>query len=134
YSYHNSGFGPLPRIHTIYLGGYNAEHGHIVFNWEFREDKTRGYTAGYEYWNDYRLESIDLYADDTNNSDIRNYKLYYQDEEEQSYADRVSRLGAIHTCVGAVCGRATYFQWTIPTISPVFAHSNPSVFPSAGMG
>ncbi|MBN1378511.1 MAG: hypothetical protein JXA04_04690, partial [Gammaproteobacteria bacterium] len=125
YYYNNSGFGPIPRITDILCGGDDAEAGHIRFHWELRQDKIRGYIAGYEYWNEYRLQSIEAFGDDADNTQIRNYNLHYEEiYEEPNEYDRVSRLSYVQPCRGSTCGRATYFAWTIPTIGSVFSHSN----------
>jgi RHS repeat-associated protein len=126
YIYHNSGFGPLPRISTIYFGGYDSDMGgaggDLIFNWELRQDKTRGYIAGYEYWNDYRLDFIESRQYET---EIRNYNLHYEEiYEEPAYDDRVSRLESITHCLYNACGRSTRFDWTIPTLAPTFDHAN----------
>jgi RHS repeat-associated protein len=122
YSYYNSGFGVMPRILGIVYSG-----GGLYFDWQSRQDKTRGYIAGYEYWNDYRLNYIEVSSD---SDTIRGYKLHYEDlYEEPYYADRVSRLVSIDHCneadsINMICGRRTYLHWTIPTLAPQFDHAN----------
>jgi len=111
YSYYNTGSGAQPRIRYIdYAHANGGPHAEILFDWEVRQDKTRGYVGGYLYNNEHRLSEITSYH---GGSQIRRYQLNY-DDDAASPTDRVSRLESISHCVNSICGRASVFEWELP--------------------